>query len=137
MRTAVVVLFLDCHTTTAFEDINTMGFHFVDRLDGHLRQAMMLAWSVMHLFDRLCDVYDLSLADLLVYHWLNSLMDMVMGVLANPSLLVLHAVGCILSDSRVPEIAQVGSDLCITSAGVFVSDFTTLHRLKIVYVLLR
>ena len=97
----------------------------------------MLAWSVMDFFYRLCNVYNLSLANLLVYHWLNCLVDMMMSVFADLSLLVLYAVGCILGNSRVLEIAQVGSDLCITSAGVFVSDFTTLHRLKIVYVLLR
>lgn len=97
----------------------------------------MLAWSVMDFFYRLCNVYNLSLANLLVYHWLNCLVDMMMSVFADLSLLVLYAVGCILGNSRVLEIAQVGSDLCITGAGVFVSDLTTLHRLEVVYVLLR
>lgn len=36
MRAAVVVLSLDCRASSTFEDINAMGFHFVDRLDGHL-----------------------------------------------------------------------------------------------------
>ena len=137
MRAAVVVLSLDCRASSTFEDINAMGFHFVDRLDGHLGQAMMLAWSVVDFFYRLCDVDDFGLVKLLVDHRLNCLVDMVMSVFANLSLLVLYAVGCVLGDSRVLEIAQVCSDLCITSAGVFVSDLTTLHRLEVVYVLLR
>ena len=136
MRTAFVVLLLDNFATTAFEDIDAMGFQFVNGFGGHLRQAMMLARSVMHFCYRLCDMDDLWLMKFLVDHWLNGLMNMMVGVFANLSLLVLHAVCRIVSDSGVLKPAQVGSDLCIASTCVFVSDFAALHWLRVVNVLL-